>query len=250
MTLEQTKKIIGYLGVEHQNLLIDQFDKRLELWHLALKNYEYDIVLVAVKEVLINCKFEPKVADIIEQIKTMHRALYPTAEDIWNKYESWLLGDYTIQETYSYNDGDCDWDYCKYYDVSAKLNCTLDDTKDCRRRYAWTERGFDLDRYKADFENLPPMIKDYFFGDMDKAKKLQKANETSVEITKNRFIKFYENAITKTELQNSVPKSVIDKIQGTQQKQLEQFASSLAKKNIDLPQDTSIDDDELEWWHK
>ena len=58
----------------------------VKMWETLLKPYDDDLVEMAFYNALQVCKMPPTPADIIEHIKSMHKALEPSDEALWARY--------------------------------------------------------------------------------------------------------------------------------------------------------------------
>ncbi len=58
----------------------------VKTWETLLKPYDDELVEQAFYNALQVCKMPPTPADIIEQIKSMHKALEPSDEELWARY--------------------------------------------------------------------------------------------------------------------------------------------------------------------
>lgn len=78
----------------------------VKVWEALLKPYEDELVEAAFYNALQACKMPPTPADVIEQIKCIHKALEPSDEELWAVYNDALrrANDYMSRFGYTYID--------------------------------------------------------------------------------------------------------------------------------------------------
>lgn len=83
-------EMIGSVKTIYPYYAKDLTDKMIETlvrtWGTLLKNYSDEVVEMAFYTCLQTCKMPPTPADVIEQIKSMHKALEPSDEELWTVY--------------------------------------------------------------------------------------------------------------------------------------------------------------------
>ena len=90
MTKQEISKILAIISVEYPNVLNDNLDLRIGLWHGELERYDYVLIEQAVKKILRTAKYEPKLADIFTAITEICRAAHETPESQWHNTETAL----------------------------------------------------------------------------------------------------------------------------------------------------------------
>ncbi len=83
----RVRKILQALGVDYPRLVTDDLDARVELWYSQLKNPDETLIEQAALDVLRNCRYEPKLADIFDAMKKIRRAVYPSPDRQWQMLE-------------------------------------------------------------------------------------------------------------------------------------------------------------------
>lgn len=67
-----------------------RMDARVNLWYAALNGYPYELVQVAVANVMRMLPFRPKLADICNEIKRLQYVNEPTGEGVWAEISATL----------------------------------------------------------------------------------------------------------------------------------------------------------------
>ena len=87
------KKIIEMIGAVktiypyYAKDMTDNMVKTLvRTWETLLKDYDDAVMEAAFFQCLQSCKMPPTPADVIEQIRSMHKALAPSDEELWTVY--------------------------------------------------------------------------------------------------------------------------------------------------------------------
>ncbi len=87
MTKEETAKIMSVLEVAFPRYYAGQGEDKkrqaLNLWHLMLREYPYDLVAMAVKATIANNVFPPVISEIIEKIQTIKNGGDMTELEAW-----------------------------------------------------------------------------------------------------------------------------------------------------------------------
>ena len=81
-------KMIGTIKTLYQyafkDLDKDQYKFIIDIWYDSLKDYDEEIVTIAFKKTLQDCKMQPTLADIIEHIKELQNAGVGNDAELWN----------------------------------------------------------------------------------------------------------------------------------------------------------------------
>ena len=77
---------------DDKDILTDgaRMDARVNLWYAALNGYPYELVQVAVANVMRTLPFRPKLADICNEIKRLQSVNEPTGEEVWAEISATL----------------------------------------------------------------------------------------------------------------------------------------------------------------
>lgn len=83
-------KVLTLIKTEYQTAPVseEEFSLRVKLWERELSKYPQILVEKAVEHCLTNCKFAPKIVDIIQAINKIILKTLPSQEEIWAELES------------------------------------------------------------------------------------------------------------------------------------------------------------------
>ncbi len=84
MNIEETKKLMAVIALEHG--AFNMGEARAKLWHKLLEKHDYVLAVQALENILSKSRFEPKAADIIEEITSI-----AVSTDAPNSIHAWNL---------------------------------------------------------------------------------------------------------------------------------------------------------------
>lgn len=86
VTIEDVASYIAWINTEY-NIQMDEekLGMRLDLWHMALKEYDKVIVDKAVGNVIRSSEYPPRVANICNEIKRLENSVKKTNEELWHE---------------------------------------------------------------------------------------------------------------------------------------------------------------------
>lgn len=97
MTKKETISLLSMLKSAYPKMYAgisdDEVKRAVNLWSTMFKDYNYEIVIAAVKSYIASEKFAPTVADIIEKVKLITEPSEATEYEIWEDVRKAVCGD-------------------------------------------------------------------------------------------------------------------------------------------------------------
>ena len=176
-------KMIGTIKTLYQyafkDLDKDQYKFIIDIWYDSLKDYDGEIVTIAFKKTLQDCKMQPTLADIIEHIKELQNAGVGNDAELWNILD-------TARQKVARICGAFDWDT---YLSSGK-------------------RIYPMQELENIYSELPVELQEWVGGKQG-LKSLSYINdETSLSVEKARFMKTIGQTKKNIQIKNEFPQIV------------------------------------------
>ena len=176
-------KMIGTIKTLYQyafkDLDKDQYKFIIDIWYNSLKDYDEEIVAIAFKKTLQDCKMQPTLADIIEHIKELQNAGVGNDAELWNILD-------TARQKVARICGAFDWDT---YLSSGK-------------------RIYPMQELENIYSELPVELQEWVGGKQG-LKSLSYINdETSLSVEKARFMKTIGQTKKNIQIKNEFPQIV------------------------------------------
>lgn len=176
-------KMIGTIKTLYQyafkDLDKDQYKFIIDIWYDSLKDYDEEIVTIAFKKTLQDCKMQPTLADIIEHIKELQNAGVGNDAELWNILD-------TARQKVATICGAFDWDT---YLSSGK-------------------RIYPMQELENIYSELPVELQEWVGGKQG-LKALSYINdETSLSVEKARFMKTIGQTKKNIQIKNEFPQIV------------------------------------------
>lgn len=180
-------KMIGTIKTLYQyafkDLDKDQYKFIIDIWYDSLKDYDEEIVAIAFKKTLQDCKMQPTLADIIEHIKELQNAGVGNDAELWNILD-------TARQKVARICGAFDWD--------TYLTGAGDDVK----------RIYPMQELENIYSELPVELQEWVGGKQG-LKALSYINdETSLSVEKARFMKTIGQTKKNIQIKNEFPQIV------------------------------------------